>query len=234
MPQDPSTDQRLEELRPNAPVFAVAPVRSRSRVPRAALVGITVGVLAFVAGIAVASSGPTERVARASAGPVGSADTVPSIAAPTPDRATPAPPPTPRASPAPAGSSAFATSFAPAAIIASTADGAACTAGEPREKTVPRTRRDGPRLTFQRSWLIWCPVPDEHRQAFLLDVFESFVRKIPADTYGYSAAGAGAGDALFPYAEYPLAGTVALTADAAGDGFAIAVVLEEWRTDTGS
>jgi hypothetical protein len=65
----------------------------------------------------------------------------------------------------------------------------------------------------------------------MLAVLEGLVKDVPADTYGYAAGTDGAGDALFPYAEAPLAGTVALTADAAGDGFAIAIVLEEWRAD---
>jgi hypothetical protein len=99
------------------------------------------------------------------------------------------------------------------------------------QKEVPRTRADGPRLTFQRSWLVWCPVPGERRQEFLLDVFERLVMEVPADTFGFSASGSGAGDALFPYAERPLAGTVSLRADAAGEGYAIAIIVEEWRLD---
>jgi hypothetical protein len=51
------------------------------------------------------------------------------------------------------------------------------------------------------------------------------------DTYSCAADTSGAGDALFPCAEAPRAGTVALTADAAGDGFAIAIALEEWRSE---
>ena len=74
-------------------------------------------------------------------------------------------------------------------------------------------------------------MPAERRQAFLLDVFESMVKVVPADTYGYNAGVAGGGDALFPYAEPPLAGTVAVSADAAGKGFVIAIVLQEWRSD---
>jgi hypothetical protein len=80
--------------------------------------------------------------------------------------------------------------------------------------------------------MAWCPVPEARRQAFLLDVLEGLVDVIPADTFGYSAARTGAGDALFPYAERPLAGTVAVTAGSAGDGYAIAIVVEEWRSDT--
>lgn len=258
MPQHPSTDERapqpFEELRPKAPVFEVAPITARTRVPFIALVGIVVGVLAFVAGIVVASAGPTQRPGRlgapgasldpavavasvapgasvepgASVGPSGPASSSPPTAsAAGPDAAAP----TPRSSLPPAGSSAFATSFHPEEIVAAAADSAGCSAGEPREQEVPRTRRDGPRLTFQRSWLTWCQVPVERRQAFLVDVFEAMVRVIPADTYGYHAADGGGGDALFPYAQPPLAGTVAVTADAAGEGFVIAVVLEEWRSD---
>ncbi len=255
MPQHPSTDERapepFEELRPKAPVFEVAPITARTRVPLIALVGMVVGVLAFVAGIGVASAGPTQRPGRSAdpAAAVASADPVAAVASvepgaslepsrlasssrPTASAAGPdAAAPTPRSSLPPAGSSAFATSFRPQEIVAATADGAGCSAGEPREQEVPRTRRDGPRLTFQRSWLTWCQVPVERRQAFLVDVFEAMVRVIPADTYGYHAANGGGGDALFPYAQPPLAGTVAVTADAAGEGFVIAVVLEEWRSD---
>ena len=74
-------------------------------------------------------------------------------------------------------------------------------------------------------------MPAAARQAFLVGVFEALRLRVPADTYGYSATGAGGGDALFPYAESPLSGTVAVTADPAGEGFAIAFVLEEWRQD---
>ena len=74
-------------------------------------------------------------------------------------------------------------------------------------------------------------MPGERRQALLLDVFEALVKVVPADTYGYNAGEDGGGDALFPYAQPPLSGTVAVTADAAGKGFAIAIVLEEWRAD---
>ena len=59
--QDTGREERHPERRQQAPVFAVAPVRARHALPRAALVGVVIGVLAFVAGIAVASTGPTER-----------------------------------------------------------------------------------------------------------------------------------------------------------------------------
>ncbi len=251
MPEHPSEDERgpepIEELRPNAPVFAVAPVRTQTRVPRVVLVGLVVGVLAFVAGIGVASAGPTPRAGGPSALPVavpgtpvlsaaspapptvaGTADPAATAAAPAgPDAAAP----TPASSLAAAGSSAFAVTFRPDRIITATEGGAACTIGDAREKEVPRTRRDGPRLTFQRSWLAWCPVPADRRQAFLLAILTRLVDEVPAQTFGYSATRDGGGDALFPYAEPPLAGTIAVTADAAGDGYAIAIVLEEWRSD---
>lgn len=213
------------ELHPSAPVFPVAPVRTRRVVPRAALAVVVVGVLAFVGGIAVASNGPTQRERPAEAivaSPAIAASVRPMPSSTTPPAATSAVAP---------GSSRFAAGFEPATLIAGLPDGAGCSADTARIKEVPRTRRDGPRLTYQRSWLLYCPVPGERRQAFLLDVFERFVRAVPAETFGYSAAGTGTGDALFPYAEQPLAGTVAVTATAAGDGFAIAVVLEEWRTE---
>jgi hypothetical protein len=79
--------------------------------------------------------------------------------------------------------------------------------------------------------MIWCPVAEARRQPFLLALIEDLVKVVPADTYGYTAATSGSGDALLPYAEAPMAGTVALTANAAGDGFAIAIILEEWRSE---
>lgn len=219
-------EERHLERRQQAPVFAVAPVRARHALSRMALGVIVIGVLAFVAGIAVASTGPTERAlppVERSASPV---------TTPTPSPApTIAPPPSPSPTGPSAGSSEFAEAFRPAEVIAGLPDGTRCVASDARDKEVPRTRRDGPRLTFQRSWMIWCPIPEERRQPFLLEVLRRLVKDVPADTYGYAAGTNGAGDALFPYAEAPLAGTVALTADAAGDGFAIAIVLEEWRSD---
>ena len=220
-------EEHHPERRRQAPVFAVAPVRARHALSRVALFGMVIGVLAFVAGIAVASNGPTERTLK------------------TVDRSTPravsavSPRPTgstvplvrlPPAGPV-AGASAFAQGFHPVDVISGLPDGAGCTASDARDKEVPRTRRDGPRLTFQRSWMIWCPVAEARRQPFMLAVFDGLVRNVPADTYGYTAATDGSGDALFPYAEAPMAGTVALTANAAGDGFAIAIVLEEWRSE---
>lgn len=266
MPEHPRADERapepFEELRRDAPVFEVAPIKARTRVPVIALVAIVIGVAAFVAGIGVASAGPAPRPGR-SAGPASAAgppgpgapgiavspaadatagSSVTGTAAPAGGSTQPGGPsptgagpdaaaPTPASSLLPAGSSEFAISFDPAAIVAAARGGDRCTTGEPRDKEVPRTRRDGPRLTFQRSWLIWCTVPAERRQPFLLDVFEAMVKAVPADTYGYNAGVEGGGDALFPYAEPPLAGTVAVTADAAGTGFVVAIVLEEWRSD---
>ena len=225
--QDTGAEERHPERRGQAPVFAVAPVRARHALSRAALVGVVVGVLAFVAGIAVASTGPTEQVL-----PPVERSAAPAVATVTP---TPAPATVPLVSPSPpglaAGSSAFSRGFQPGDMIAGLPDGEGCVASDARDKEVPRTRRDGPRLTFQRSWMVWCPVAEERRQPFLLAVFKGLVKDVPADTYGYAAGTDGSGDALFPYAEAPLAGTVALTADAAGDGFAIAIVLEEWRSE---
>lgn len=231
MPRDEGPQELPEERHPErgrrAPVFAVAPVRARHAVPRLLLAVAVIGVLAFVAGIAVASNGPAERAL-----PAVERSSEPASAAVTP---TPAPTTAPVATPSPpgpaAGSSTFAMTFQPASMIAGLPDGAGCIASDSRNKEVPRSRRDGPRLTFQRSWMIWCAVAEERRQPFMLAVLEGLVKDIPADTYGYSAGSDGAGDALFPYAEAPLAGTVALTADAAGDGFAIAIVLEEWRSE---
>ena len=210
-----------------APVFAVAPVRARHALSRVAFLGVVIGVVAFVAGMAVASTGPSEeglssvdrstapaRTAAAAASAPGTAPLVgPSSAGPV------------------AGASAFAQGFRPAEVVVGLPDGAGCMASDARDKEVPRTRRDGPRLTFQRSWLIWCPVAEARRQPFMLAVIGDLVKDVPADTYGYTVSTDGSGDALFPYAEAPMAGTVALTANAAGDGFAIAIVLEEWRSD---
>lgn len=227
MPTDEGQEERHPERRQQAPVFAVAPVRARHALSRAALIGVVIGVLAFVAGIAVASPGPTERTLP----PVARSTTPPA----TTTTRSPAPVTAPRASVSPAtpvaGTSTFARDFRPVEVITGLPDGADCVASDARDKEVPRTRRDGPRLTFQRSWMVWCPVAEARRQPFMLAVIESIVKDVPADTYGYTAATNGSGDALLPYAEAPMAGTVALTANAAGDGFAIAIILEEWRSE---
>lgn len=222
---DPGPDERHPERSRQAPVFTVAPVRARHALSRVALVGVVIGVLAFVAGISVASNGPTERAL-----PPIERSAEPAVAAVTPAPAT-APPASPSLPGPVAGSSAFAEAFRPVEAIAGLPDGAGCVASGSADKEVPRSRLDGPRLTFQRSWMIWCPVAEERRQPFMLGVLEGLVKDVPADTYGYTAGTDGSGDALFPYAEAPLAGTVALTADAAGNGFAIAIVLQEWRSD---
>jgi hypothetical protein len=219
--------ERHPERRQLAPVFAVAPVRARHAVSRVAVVGVVIGVLAFVAGMAVASTGPTERalktVDRSTSPAVSDVSPRPTGSTVPPVRPSPAGPVT--------GASAFAQGFRPVDVISGLPDGAGCSVSDARDKEVPRTRRDGPRLTFQRSWMIWCPVAEARRQPFMLAVFDGLVKEVPADTYGYTAATDGSGDALLPYAEAPMAGTVALTANAAGDGFAIAIVLEEWRSE---
>ena len=235
MPGDEGPERRAEERdaeRPSgrrqpAPVFAVAPVRTRHALSRVALVGVVIGVLAFVAGMAVASKGPSEQAPRSVDGSIAPARTAATAASAT--VTTPLVGPS-SAGPV-AGASAFAQGFRPIEVIAGLPDGAGCMASDARDKEVPRTRRDGPRLTFQRSWLVWCPVAEARRQPLMLALLEDLVKDVPADTYGYTASTDGSGDALFPYAEAPMAGTVALTASAAGDGFAIAIVLEEWRSD---
>jgi hypothetical protein len=144
--------------------------------------------------------------------------------------ASPAAVPSRPASTAAPGSSGFLADFEPAAVMASVDPGRVCEAGSPLEKGAPRTRVDGPRLTFQRSWLVYCRIPVDERQAFLVDVFQALRPEIPAETYAYGTTGDGAGNALYPYADRPMAGTVAVHADAAGEGLAIVVIVEEWRT----
>jgi hypothetical protein len=210
--------------RPDAAVFEVSRTRTNHAVPGGVVVALVVGVLAFVGGIAVASSGPVQppQTARVPASVPAVTDASPAVGRPagSPDAA-------PAAAAVP-DSSAFARRFAPGSLVSSLPGGSSCVTGEPRSKEVPRTRRDGPRLTSQKSWLIWCPVSANRRQKFMLALFDGLVARVPAETYGYSTANAGAGDALFPYAEAPFAGTVAVTADAAGAGFSIAIVLQEW------
>ena len=242
-------DDRIEEIGHGSPVFSVAPVRSGARVPRAVVLAITIGVMAFVAGIGVASSGPPARAPAAVADPTGSlpspaagvgagpdtraATTTPAAAADGPGFGAPQPPlgasSDRRLEP---GSSAFLAGFDPEAIIRSTAGGDRCRIGDAQEKEVPRTRRDGPRLTYQRTWMTWCPIATDDRQAFMLGIFAGLVAAVPADTFGFSSTLAGSGDALLPYGEAPLAGTVAVSAGAAGRGLAIALVVAEWQTDS--
>lgn len=210
-------DERHEESAERSPVFRVAPVRSGHALPREVLLAIVVGVLAFLAGIQVAAVGTTDRGG-------------PSVLTPTPLATASSIPATPQPVAAPPGSSAFVRGFQPAALIAGLPGGTGCLTSS-RQKEVPRTLRDGPRLTFLRSWTTFCPVPAERRQSFLLAVIEGLVREVPAETYGYSASTRGSGDALFPYTERPLAGTVALAADAAGPGFEIVIILQEWRAE---
>ncbi len=132
----------------------------------------------------------------------------------------------------PAGSSAFLAGFDPATVLRGVPLGRECRVETPREKVVPRTRRDGPRLTLQRSWIAWCPIAVGDRQAYLVRLFGELARVAPADTYGYSADGSDGGDALLPYAEPHLAGTVSVVAGSAAKGLAVAIVVEEWSVST--
>lgn len=210
-------DEGHEENAGHPSVFPVGPVRTRHMVPREMLVAVVVGALAFLAGIQVAAGGTPDRAR-------------PSLPPPSP----PVPAATIVATPGPLaeppGSSLFVGAFQPSELIAGLPGGAGCVTSS-RQTEAPRTRRDGPILTFARSWTTYCPIPPDRRQAFLLRVLEGLIRQVPADTYSYSATTRGPGDALFPYSERPFAGTVALTADEAGPGFEIAILLEEWRLD---
>jgi hypothetical protein len=224
-------DQRFEEVQPGSARFDAVPVRGTSRIPRAAILVAVTGVLAFVAGIAAAGPAGTMPAASGSSLPASPSPTASRIAADPAPGATAAE----IGSPGPdatvalvAGTSAFLAGFDPGAHLPATPDGRPCRIGEPRDKVVPRTRRDGPRLTFQRTWVAWCPLAEADRQGFLVDVFTTLARIVPAQTYGYSADGDGGGDALLPYAEPPLAGTLAVAADSAGRGLAVAIVAEEW------
>ncbi len=225
--------------------FVVAPVRRR-RGPAGLLVAAAaVALTAFVAGMVLASPGGTDSERVLAAGdrePAASPEDSPPAAAasmmPLPSDAALAVDPAvvpaagtarPTVTAAP-GSSRFLAGFEPAVVVAQVDAGRACEVGQPLEKAAPRTRVDGPRLTFQRSWLVYCRIPAGDRQAFLVDLFQALRPAIPAETYAYGTTLDGAGNALFPYADRPMAGTVAVHADAAGKGLAIVVVVEEWRT----
>ena len=75
-----------------------------------------------------------------------------------------------------------------------------------------------------------CEIPEAERQGFLIRLFRGLATRIPADTFSYGTTIEGSGSALFPYAERPMAGTVALHAGSAGEGLAIVIVIDEWRT----
>jgi hypothetical protein len=119
--------------------------------------------------------------------------------------------------------------FDPAQVLATVEGGQQCTVGQPLQVEAPRTRLDGPRLTFQRSWLVDCTLPAADRQAFLVRLFNALVPRIPADTFSYGTAIDGSGTALYPFAERPLAGTVSVHAGSAGDRLAIVLLVEEWQ-----
>lgn len=203
-------DEDHEENAGRSTVFPVAPVRTRNVVPRGVIVVLVVAVVVFLAGIQVGAGSAAERPR-------------PSVPPPAPSIAIPA---TPLPVSAPPGSSAFIRDFRPADLIAKLPDGVGCVTSSSQIE-VPRTRRDGSRLTFVRSWMTFCPLKAERRQSFLLGVIDGLVRQVPSDTFGYSTATRGPGDALFPYAELPFVGTVTLSADAAGPGFEIVITLEE-------
>ena len=178
--------------------------------PRGVVVALAVGALAFLAGIQFGAGGTADR-RRASEPP------------PTPSPATTATPP-PAADPP--GSSAFVRAFQPPDLIRHLPGGADCVTSI-FQKEVPRSRRDGPRLTFVRHWMAYCPLEAELRQSFLLAVIDALVQQVPSETYAYSSGTRGKGDALFPYAQDRYVGTVTLSAAAAGSGYEIVITLEE-------
>jgi len=178
--------------------------------PRVAVVAVAVAVVAFLAGTQVGAGGAAQ----------------PAVPSPPPPTSAPQPVATPLPVFDPPGSSAFARTFRPAELFAGLADGGGCVAGS-GQKVVPRSRQEGPRLTFVRHWMAFCPLEAERRQAFLLAVIDALIQQVPSETYGHSTSALGPGDALFPYAEYPYVGTVTLSADAAGPGFEIVITLEE-------
>jgi hypothetical protein len=206
-------DEHHEENAGRSTVFPVAPVRTGSAVPRSVIVVLVVAVVVFLAGIQVGAGIAAERAR-------------PSVPPPASSVAIPATGPTPSPVSAPPGSSAFVRDFQPADLIAGLPDGAGCVTTSSQIE-VPRTLRDGSRLTFVRSWMTFCPLKAERRQSFLLGVIDGLMRQVPSETLGYSTAARGPGNALFPYAELPFVGTVTLSADAAGPGFEIVITLEE-------
>lgn len=217
-PPMPVDELQEENARPSG-LFPVAPVVTRNVVPRGVVVAIVVGVVGFLAGIQVGAGGTAERD-RSSVPPPTSHPASPTA------EATPAVPATPPPDSAPPGSSAFVRDFAPADLVAGLAGGSECATSSGQEE-VPRTRRDGSRLTFVRSWMTFCSLEVERRQAFLVALVDGLVDQVPSETYGYSTAVHGSGEALFPYAERPFVGTVTLSAAAAGPGFEIVITLEE-------
>jgi hypothetical protein len=208
-------------------VFPVAPVAARRALPRTLLVALVVGGLAFFAGLQVGAWGSADRTRASVTRPASSPSATAIAATPATTAAAEALAAEPAApAPSPPGSSEFVRDFRLPALIAGVPGATACTT-TPGQLEVPRTRRDGPRMTFVRSWMTWCPVPDGERQSFVLGVIDAIVARSPDAAYGFSTAATGSASALLPYAEGPYAGTVTLSADAAGTGLAIAVVLEE-------
>ena len=216
-----AVDERREESLERPTVFPVAPVRTRNAVSRGVVVAVLVGIVAFLGGIQV-GAGVAAAQPRQPVPPSAFASATTPATAATPAAASAAPTPVSAA----AGSSAFVREFRPADLIAGLPGGTAC-ATSTSQLEVPRTRRDGPRLTFVRSWMTFCPLGAGRRQAFLLTVIDELVRQVPSETLGYFTGIAGPGEALFPYAESPFVGEVTLSADSAGPGLEIVITLEE-------
>ena len=214
-------DERREESVERPTIFAIAPVRTRNAVSRGGVVAVLVGVAAFLSGIQVGSGGSAAQP-QPPVPPSASSPATAPVTAATPALTAAAPAPVSAA----AGSSGFVREFRPADLIAELPGGTGC-ATSSSQLEVPRTRRDGPRLTFVRSWMTFCPLRAERRQAFLLAVIDGLVRQVPSETLGYFTGIAGPGEALFPYAESPFVGEVTLSADSAGPGLEIVITLEE-------
>jgi hypothetical protein len=181
--------------------------------PRIVVVAVVVGAAAFVAGLQLGGGRPS-----GSPGPAAVASVSPSSSA-QPSQAG-------SASTGPPYSSLFAERFQPPDLFAGFVSGAGCvTHNESSQEAIGSID-----YVLTRSWTTFCPLKAPLRGTFVTDLIDAIGREVPGTGHRVSFSDVGSTLARFPYTDSGFVGTVTLTADGAGSGFEIAIILEERRS----
>jgi hypothetical protein len=207
----------------------VVPDGRRSRPGARLAVAVVVVAIAFLGGVALGGSGRRGEAVvpqpTATSTPSPTADTA---AADTPSLpAGDSPAPTWTVPPVTPGTSEFARTFDPLALIAALSEGRGCSggvAGEGDSDTAPNT--DGIR-EFARGWLTSCRLPLSHRAAFVTRLIPAIGGAMPSTGYSWTIDDNGRAFAVIPYRQSDFAGTVTVASVETKVGVDLAITLVE-------
>ena len=208
------------------PVVPVVPTKAPRTVPRALLVALVVGAIAFMAGAQLGAGRPSDTLGRADS---------PSVTASVASVTTPSSPVTavPGASSLPAVSSlagppyasVFADAFRPPDLFAEFVRGPGCVSHDGQTQEAIGIVE----YSLIRTWTTFCPLRAPIRASFVKELIDAIGRQVPGPRPSGASNHTGSTLARFPYIEGSFAGTVTLTAGPAGSGFEIAIAIQERR-----